>query len=38
MLSGQGLGLIHDLPGAAEVVRNLIEEARAAMARMPRDL
>lgn len=38
MLSGQGLGLIHDLPGAAEVVRNLIEEARAAMARLPRDL
>lgn len=38
MLAGQSLGLIHDLPGAADVVRNLIEEARAALAKLPRDL
>ncbi len=35
MFSGQGLGLIHDLPGAAEVVVALVEEARAALARLP---
>lgn len=38
MLSGQSLGLIHNLPGAAEVVTQLVEEARAAMARLPGDL
>jgi nitronate monooxygenase len=31
MYSGQGIGLIHDLPGAAEVVAHLMDEARAAM-------
>ncbi|HYG63862.1 MAG TPA: nitronate monooxygenase, partial [Thermoanaerobaculia bacterium] len=36
MLSGQSLGLIRDLPGAAEVVERVVEEARAAMARLPR--
>lgn len=35
LYSGQGLGLIHDLPGAAEVVGRIVEEARAAMAKLP---
>jgi nitronate monooxygenase len=35
MFSGQGLGLIHDLPGAAEVVSALVEEARRALAALP---
>ena len=35
LYSGQGLGLIHDLPGAAEVVARIVEEARAAMASLP---
>ena len=30
--AGQSLGLIHDLPGAGEVVARIVEEARAAMA------
>lgn len=38
LYSGQGLGLIHNLPGAAEVVASLIEEARAALARLPEGL
>lgn len=38
MYSGQSLGLIHDLPGAAEVVTQMIEEARAAMAALPEGL
>jgi nitronate monooxygenase len=33
--AGQGLGLIRDLPGAAEVVGRIVEEARTAMARLP---
>jgi len=33
--TGQSVGLIHDLPGAAEVVARIVEEARAAMARLP---
>lgn len=32
LYSGQSLGLIHDLPGAAEVVARIVEEARVAMA------
>jgi len=32
--AGQGLGLIHDLPGAADVVERIVAEARAAMARL----
>ncbi len=35
MFSGQGLGLIHDLPGAAEGVEALVEEARRARAGLP---
>lgn len=35
MLSGQSIGLIHDLPGAGEVVASLVREARAAMAKLP---
>jgi nitronate monooxygenase len=31
MWSGQGVGLIHDLPGAGEVVELVIREARAAL-------
>jgi nitronate monooxygenase len=38
LYSGQGLGLIHDLPGAAEVVARIVEEARAAMAGLPEGL
>lgn len=34
LYSGQGIGLIHDLPGAAEVVARIVEEARTAMARL----
>jgi len=34
--TGQSVGLIHDLPGAAEVVARIVEEARVAMARLPR--
>jgi nitronate monooxygenase len=36
--AGQSLGLIHDLPGAAEVVERIVEEARATMARLPEGL
>ena len=28
---GQSAGLVHDLPGAAEVVETLVREARAAL-------
>ncbi len=31
MYSGQGVGLIHDLPGAGEVVHTIVREARAAL-------
>ena len=31
MWAGQSVGLIHDLPGAGEVVQAIIREARAAM-------
>ena len=31
MWSGQGVGLIHDLPGAGEVVETIVREARAAL-------
>jgi nitronate monooxygenase len=31
MWSGQSVGLIHDLPGAAEVVETMVREARAAL-------
>lgn len=35
MWAGQGTGLIHDLPGAAEVVEAIIREARAVVADLP---
>jgi nitronate monooxygenase len=34
LYAGQSAGIIHDLPGAAEVVRAIVEEARAVMARL----
>jgi nitronate monooxygenase len=36
MWSGQGVGLIRDLPGAGEVVEALVREARAGLAALPR--
>jgi nitronate monooxygenase len=39
MPTGQSVGLVHDLPGAAEVVERIVREARAvldALARLPR--
>jgi len=38
LYAGQGIGMIHDLPGAAEVVRRLVEEARAAVAGLPEEV
>jgi nitronate monooxygenase len=35
MWSGQSVGLIHDLPGAAEVVEGIIREARAVLESLP---
>lgn len=35
MWSGQSVGLIHDLPGAGEVVEAIIREARAVIAALP---
>jgi nitronate monooxygenase len=35
MLTGQSLGLIHDLPGAADVVHAIVREARAVMEALP---
>ena len=32
MYSGQSVGLIHNLPGAAEVVEAIVREARAVLA------
>jgi NAD(P)H-dependent flavin oxidoreductase YrpB (nitropropane dioxygenase family) len=34
MFSGQGAGLIHDLPGAAEVIETIVREARQALQTM----
>lgn len=36
MYAGQSTGLIHDLPGAAEVVEAIVREACAVMAALPR--
>jgi nitronate monooxygenase len=36
MLSGQGVGLVRDLPGAGEVVETIVREARAVLAGLPR--
>ncbi len=35
MWSGQSVGLIHDLPGAAEVVEAIVREAQAVLAALP---
>ena len=36
MSTGQSVGLVHDLPGAAEVVERIVREARAVLGRLPR--
>ena len=36
MPTGQSVGLIHDLPGAGEVVERVISEARAVLDRLQR--
>jgi nitronate monooxygenase len=36
MLSGQGVGLIRDLPGAGDVVETIVREARAVLVGLPR--
>ena len=36
MLSGQGVGLVRDLPGAGEVVETIVREARVVLAGLPR--
>jgi nitronate monooxygenase len=35
LYAGQGVGLIHDLPPAAEIVRSMVEQAAAAIAALP---
>ena len=34
LYAGQGAGLVHDLPGAAEVVERIAREARAVLERL----
>ena len=36
MLAGQGVGLVHDLPGAGEVVETIVREARTVLAGLAR--
>jgi nitronate monooxygenase len=36
MLAGQGVGLVRDLPGAGEVVENVVREARVVLGALPR--
>ena len=36
MLAGQGVGLVRNLPGAAEVVEAVVREARVVLAGLPR--
>jgi len=36
LLAGQGVGLVRDLPGAAEVVEAIVREARVVLAALPR--
>jgi nitronate monooxygenase len=36
LLAGQGVGLVRDLPGAAEVVETIVREARTVLAGLPR--
>ena len=38
MWAGQSVGLIHDLPGAAEVVRAVVDEARAVLRSLSSDV
>ncbi len=37
LYAGQSVGIIHDLPGAAEVVEAIVREARGVMERLSRD-
>jgi hypothetical protein len=34
LATGQSAGLVHDLPGAADVVERIVREAHAALARL----
>ncbi len=36
IMSGQSVGMIHDLPGAADVVATIVREARAVLAALPK--
>ena len=36
MLAGQGVGLVRDLPGAGEVVENVVREVRVVLTALPR--
>ena len=36
MWAGQSIGLIHDLPGAADAVHSLVSEARTVLDTFPR--
>ncbi|MCI0548252.1 MAG: hypothetical protein L0027_13330, partial [Candidatus Rokubacteria bacterium] len=36
MLSGQGVGLVRDLPGAGDVVERIVREARVVLSTLPR--
>lgn len=36
IMSGESVGMIHDLPGAGEVVETIVREARAVLGRLPR--
>ena len=36
VLAGQGVGLVHNLPGAAEVVEAIVREARIVLTALPR--
>jgi NAD(P)H-dependent flavin oxidoreductase YrpB (nitropropane dioxygenase family) len=36
MMAGQSVGLIRDMPGAAEVVEAIVREAREVLAQLPK--
>ena len=38
MWAGQSVGLIHDLPGAADVVRAVVDETRAVLRSLSSDV
>jgi hypothetical protein len=38
MWAGQGIGMIHDVPGAADIVAGLVAEARAALDALGEDV